>query len=231
MALSERLAAIVRMVPPVHMAADIGCDHGQAAMALLESGRAQRVICGDISAPSLEKARRLAQCKGLLPRTMLRVGSGFSVLEPGEAQAAVVAGMGGELIAQLLAADAERLPPVLVLSCNTAQDVLRAWLCVNGYAFADEALVCDKRHYYPVMRVQKGPCRALTARELEFGPVLLEKKPDALREYVRLRIRRTRAIRSEVERESADAALLAAITKKLQGYTEVERWLSQQTNS
>ena len=227
MKLSGRLLAIAEMVPQVDTVADIGCDHGKLAVWLVQNGRARRAVCGDISAPSLEKARKKAAEEGLADRISARVGSGLSVLAPGEADAAVIAGMGGELIVSILEADIDKAPEVLVLSCHSMADVLRGWLADNGFCFEDEALVEEGRHFYPIMRVRRGESRVLSLSEREFGPVLLRKKPEALRRLLDRRIRETQRIYAKLERAESPrkAELLSELNETLRRYEEVRKSL------
>ena len=227
MKLSGRLLAIAEMVPQVDTVADIGCDHGKLAVWLVQNGRARRAVCGDISAPSLEKARKKAAEEGLADRISARVGSGLSVLAPGEADAAVIAGMGGELITSILEDDPDKTPDVLVLSCHSMADVLRGWLADNGFRFEDEVLIEEGRHFYPVMRVRRGQGTALTEVEREFGPVLLRKKPEALRKLLDRRIREAQRIYAELERADSPrkTELLRETDDTLKRYEEVRTWL------
>ncbi len=227
MILSDRLRAVVSMVPACETVADIGCDHGKTAVWLLRNGRAKRAVCGDISAPSLEKAGRLAALEGLSGLVSLRVGSGFDVLEKGEAEAAVVAGMGGELMASILERGGDRLPAVLVLSCHRDAGVVRKWLAGNGFVIADEDMVLEKGHYYPVIRAEKGRSAPLTDMEREFGPVLLRKKPALLKSYVQKRIYQELSVRGRLEKSSAAQkdALLGELDARVKSYNEVLKWL------
>jgi len=221
--LSFRLKGIVSMVPESETVADIGCDHGKVAVWLLKNGKANHAVCGDLSGRSLEKAKKLAQSKGLLGAVSLREGSGFDVLDAGEAQTAVVAGMGGELIASILEKGKAKLPQTLVLSCNKGSGVLRKWLMENGFAIEDEDLVLENRHYYPVIRAQRGESRMLNDMEMEFGPVLLEKKPKLLKHYVKHRIDQTKTIRAKLQKSKAarKEELLGEIDKRLEAYAGV----------
>ncbi len=225
--LSERLQAVVRMVPQINTVADIGCDHGKVAAWLLKNGRAKFAVCGDISAPSLEKARRLTASMGLQNAVSLRVGSGFDVLSRGEADAAVIAGMGGELMTSILEHGKEKLPDTLVLACHRDADVLRGWLSLNGFAIDDEDLVHEKGHYYPVIRAIRRQSRPLTPAETEFGPVLLAKKPRHIKNYVAQRIKQTEKIRGSLLHTEAvkKETLLRDIDARLQLYNEVNKCL------
>ena len=71
--LRPRLQAAADMINGSHRAADIGCDHGRLSVALLQQGRADRVIASDISAPSLQKATELAALCGLGSLSLIHI--------------------------------------------------------------------------------------------------------------------------------------------------------------
>ena len=212
------------MVPKADTVADIGCDHGKVAVALIKNGQANRVICGDISGKSLDKARKTAKGMGGIS---LREGNGLDVLESGEADIAVMAGMGGELIRDILEKNIDKAPETLVLSCNTASGVLREWLSEHGYRIEDEELVFETRHFYPVILAVKGQTQQLDDMALEFGPVLLEKKPKTLKYFVTRRIDKTKDIRKKIEKSQTPnkTALLNQIDDRLKKYAELEKCL------
>ena len=161
-----RLAAAAGLVRPGSRAADIGCDHGRLAAFLVESGRCPFVVAADLRPGPLEKARRLAAARGLEGRVDCRLGDGLSVLRPGEVEDIVVAGMGGETIAAILAAApwVRRPGCNLVLLPASGQPQLRRWLCENGFALLREVPVTEGRYCYTVLqaaytgeRVSPGP--------------------------------------------------------------------------
>ncbi len=225
--LSGRLKAIVSMVPESETVADIGCDHGKVAVWLLKNGKAKFAVCSDISAPSLEKARKLAASNGFENKVSLRVGNGFDVLQKGEAQTAVIAGMGAELMITILGQGGDKLPGTLVLSCHRDTQVLRKWLSENSYRIEDEELMFENRHYYPVILASRGEARTLTDVELEFGPVLLEKKPVLLKSYVRYKVSQTQAVREKLIKSKSTKRdeLLGELDARLRMYAEVEECL------
>ncbi len=63
--------------------------------------------------------------------------------------------MGGELIISILQTNMEKMPDTLGLSCHTSVDLLRGRLSDNGYYFEAEAIVEEREHFYPVMRVRR----------------------------------------------------------------------------
>lgn len=224
---SERLSTIINMVPRTETVADIGCDHGKVAAALIKTGIAQKVICTDISGKSLDKARTLAVENNISNQVICREGDGFTVVGAGEANVAVIAGMGGELIASILESGFNSVPDTLVLSCNTAAEILRTWLSKNGYRIDDENMVYESRHYYPIIRAVKGKVDTLSDIQLELGPILLHKKDPTLKRFVQYRTKITKEIRAKIDKADAGDRqdLLSDIDHKLKEYKEVERCL------
>lgn len=159
--LDKRLSAAVNMLPPCDCVADIGCDHGRSSVALLQQRRCNRVIATDISAPSLKKAQRLCSVTGLLDRVSLRLGDGFECIAPDEAQAALILGMGGELIAAMLQRGqsvAQGLSAI-VMQPMRGQEELRRWLYENCYHITKDRVIEDGRRFYQVFCAKKEQIR------------------------------------------------------------------------
>ena len=99
--LDDRLRCALDMLRGSAAVADIGSDHGKLTVALLEGG-CRRVIAGDISPDCLQKTSEIIARYGLQDQAETRLGSGLSILSPGECDAAAILGMGGELMVELL---------------------------------------------------------------------------------------------------------------------------------
>ena len=156
--LDERLRCAFDMLNGAQCVADIGCDHGKLTAALLLDGGCRRVIAGDISPDCLQKARRIIERHGLQDRAEVRLGSGLSILAPGECDAAAILGMGGELMIELLEASpevAERLEK-LVLQPMSGIEELRQWLYENSYHVMEDHMVIVGSRWYQLMAVRKA---------------------------------------------------------------------------
>ena len=82
---------------------DIGTDHGYLPVYLIENKKVQSAIVSDVSLESLNKANRLIHSLGLSDKIESREGGGFSILhDEDEIDVAIIAGMGGNLIASIL---------------------------------------------------------------------------------------------------------------------------------
>ena len=108
-----------------------------------------------------------------------RLCDGLKGIRPEETDAIVIAGMGGETIAQILAAAPwvrERNVPLVLQPMSSLPD-LREWLQKNGYAIREERLAREEDAIYVVMSVQAGEMAPLTPAELWAG----RQSRDALR--------------------------------------------------
>ena len=83
-------------------------------------------------------------------KVQCRLGSGLSVLEPGEVDDIIIAGMGAETIIEIL----EAAPWVfdarynLVLVPATKHSILRRWLARRGFALRAETLCQAAGRWY-----------------------------------------------------------------------------------
>lgn len=145
-------AELLETLPERVCIADVGCDHGRLSCGLLQRNLLWRCIAADVSAPSLEKARQLADFTGLSDRVDIRCGDGLSVLREGEADAVVLCGMGGELIVELL----EQAPfsletlQLAVFQPMRGVEELRAWLYEKGWHIEGDRVVRDAGRLYQV---------------------------------------------------------------------------------
>ena len=156
--LDERLRCAFDLLQGSSVVADIGCDHGKLSAALLLDGACSRVVAGDISPDCLDKTRWIIEQYALQDRAQVRLGSGLSVLAPGECDAAAILGMGGEMIAEMLEeapAVAERMDR-LVLQPMSGIEELRQWLYENSYHVEADKLVSVGRRWYQLLCIRKG---------------------------------------------------------------------------
>lgn len=138
--LDERLALVAQLVRPARCAADIGTDHGYLIAALCQSGRVARGYACDLRPGPLAAARAHIQAAGLSERIQTVCTDGLDGLPGAEIDEVIIAGMGGELIAQLVLRTPWLRDPAkhLVLQPMTKAEVLRRQLWEAGFAMAEE---------------------------------------------------------------------------------------------
>ncbi|OTA40317.1 MAG: hypothetical protein A6D92_19525, partial [Symbiobacterium thermophilum] len=172
--LPPRLAAVARHVPPGRPFADIGTDHAYLPVHLVQSGRVPRAVAGDVRPGPLQAARATVAAAGLTDRIDVRLGSGLTVLAPGEAACVAICGMGGPLIARILAEGPLTGVERLVLQPMGGEAQLRRWLAESGWRLVAEEIVADGGRLYPVLVAEPGRM-SLSRMEEEVGPLLLRR--------------------------------------------------------
>lgn len=221
--LDPRLEKIAELCGRCVSFADIGTDHGRLGAYMLQTGLCEKVQFTDISEPSLFKAKRLLATLGIADKARFLVGDGAKALED-RADAAVIAGMGGETISGIIARGREELADArLVLQPNVAAEEVRRQLVKSGYTICDEAVVRDGRRLYIIIAAEPGSME-LTEMQLTVGPVLMEKKPDTLFEYAAFRIRVLNKAITELENGGHDGS---ALRSELAVWEEVASWRRQ----
>ena len=218
-ALDPRLSMIARLVGSCACYADIGCDHGRLGAFLLQSGQCGRAVLTDISEHSLAKARALIGRLGLAERVAFRAGSGATVLDV-PVDAAVIAGMGGETIAEILREGRDHLGDArLVLQPNVAAPALRAALSECGYRITDERIARDGRRCYVILCAEPGQSR-YDERERIVGPVLLRRRSPELKPYADFRLRVARKALAGAQ-AGGDATQVDILRREIEIWEEV----------
>lgn len=153
--LSKRLKQVMELVSPVDTVADVGCDHGYVAISLVQQQKAGRVIAMDINKGPLAGAAEHIRQYGADNLIELRLSDGVEALNPGEADAMILAGMGGKLVAGILERGYETVSQMkeLILQPQSDLSYVRVWLREHGFAIDAEAMVFEDGKYYPMMRV------------------------------------------------------------------------------
>ncbi|MCH5213417.1 MAG: SAM-dependent methyltransferase [Oscillospiraceae bacterium] len=154
--LTPRLNCIINYVNSA-VAADIGTDHAYIPIELIRSGRARRVIASDVKKGPLEIAEGNIKKYGLSDKIETRLGSGISVLDRSEADTVIIAGMGGELICEILKADIDKArESTLIIQPMNAQYELRRFLIENGFTIEKEDIENEKHRVYNIMIIKNG---------------------------------------------------------------------------
>ncbi len=151
--LNPRLQACAAYISRGGIVCDVGTDHAQLAVYLIEQGIAKQVIASDIGEGPLAAAERTIQKYGLSKKIQTILSDGLANVPSEGLTDIVIAGMGGETMVHILETCPFSLQNLsLVLQPMTKADVLRNWLYNNGFAIEEETCIRDDRFLYAVMR-------------------------------------------------------------------------------
>ncbi|WP_297427026.1 class I SAM-dependent methyltransferase [Clostridium sp.] len=198
MELSKRLKWILDKVSQTDTIMDVGTDHGYIPIYLIKNNIAKKVIASDINKDPLRKAEINAALDGVLDKIELRLGGGLSPLKNKEAQVVIIAGMGGNLIRDILEKDLNKVKNLDYLILQPAQnpEVLREYLYNNDYEILEEDLCLDENKYYEVFKVRYklGDYIKLENIYYEISPIMLNKKLPLLKSYIENKIEKNKKI-------------------------------------
>ena len=153
--LSERLLHIAAQVHEGHVLADVGCDHAYLPILLVQQGRMKQAIAMDVNEGPLQRASEHIKQETLGAYIQTRLSNGLEKLTPGEADAVIIAGMGGSLTIDILTRGEAvvRMLDQLILEPQSELSAVRAFLRENDYFIEAEDLVLEDGKYYPILRV------------------------------------------------------------------------------
>ena len=101
--LSKRLRKIADMVDGGSKLADIGTDHAYLPVYLMKEKKILSAVAGDIHYGPYKTAYNFVRNNNMDNSIDVRIGDGLTILNPGETDVLVIAGMGGATIVKILA--------------------------------------------------------------------------------------------------------------------------------
>ena len=189
MRLSKRLETIASFVPEGSRVADIGTDHGYIPIHLIEEGIAKSAIAMDVREGPLLRAQTHIKEAGLEKLVEVRLSDGLLKLEKNEADCAVIAGLGGELMIHILEEGKHLWNSISywVLSPHSELYKVRKFLEEHEFSIKRETMLKEDGKYYTVMGVVREQAEVFQSNpELvyRYGRHLLESNDSVLNEYL-----------------------------------------------
>ena len=154
--LSPRLAECAGLVRVGARLADVGADHAKLPVWLARQGLIESAVACDVSPGSLASANRNITLHRAGHMVKTRLSDGLTGIDPDEADDIVIAGMGGELIAEILSGASWIKNPRynLILQPMSRPERLRRWLLESGFEIISEKAVPDAGRLYVVIQAR-----------------------------------------------------------------------------
>lgn len=198
MELSKRLNWIIGKLDKVEIIMDVGTDHGYIPIYLVKNNIAKKVIASDINKEPLKKAKINASLDGVLDKIDIRLGGGLVPLKNKEANAVIIAGMGGNLIRDILENDLDKVKNLDYLILQPAQnpEVLRKYLYTSDYEILDEDICLDEGKYYEIFKIKYKAGDYISLDEIfyEISPTILNKKSSLFKSYIENKIEKNEKV-------------------------------------
>ncbi|HET7616843.1 MAG TPA: tRNA (adenine(22)-N(1))-methyltransferase TrmK [Bacillales bacterium] len=238
--LSMRLLKVAEALPEGRVIADIGSDHAYLPCYLCGNGKIPAAIAGEVSdGPFLSALSQVKQLN-LTDRISVRKGNGLQVLESGEVEVIVIAGMGGKLISEILESGKEKLLGVsrLVLQPNVDSESVRRWLIAHDWQLRSESILEEDGHIYEILSAEPGkgwlPYEETGETGIRMGPYLMKEKNTAFRKKWRREIEKWKRVEKQMEHAADQERLVEKKSLLRERIHETEEMLggenSERTN-
>lgn len=228
---SLRLQQIIELIPDGRSVADIGTDHAQIPIYLALHTNCRPLIAGEKNRGPYRTALHWIQQADLEDTIDLRLGSGLTIVKPGEVQWAVIAGMGFKTIIEILEESeaAARSLEGLILQPMQGPDEMRRWLTANSYVIEDERLVKEDSKLFQIIQVRSGIAQQMDDILYEIGPVLYAKGDPHLTEHIENLIAYYAEVREQIPTEGDRARRkIAELDERMAKLKEVlQQWLKR----
>ena len=191
----KRLEKILSMIDSRIGVADVGTDHGFLPVSLALQGYCGNLFATDIHAAPLEAAKRAAEEAGVKDRIRFCLTDGLDGIDPRMLDTIVIAGLGGDVICSILDRAEWTMDPAyrMILQPMTKAEVLRFWLCNNGYEISAEHLVQENGRIFLILSVRfSGDNTPMTDAELYLGKTSLTEREDCYGQLLEQEIERMR---------------------------------------
>lgn len=157
--LTNRLKMVANLAESREKVVDIGTDHAYLPVYLLQNKIFKTALACDINEGPLKNAQETINKYELSDKIITRLSDGLKEVNKNEADAVIIAGMGGILISEILSS-AEWLKnsdKQLVLQPMTHLYDVRKYLCENGFEILKEQTAKEgKRNYIAISARYSG---------------------------------------------------------------------------
>ena len=193
----SRLNAVKNFVRQGSKVADIGTDHAYLPIDLIASHKAVKVIASDKNFFPCQAARRNISAAGLENFIEVRQGDGLKILQVGEVDTICISGMGGSLIAEILAADIEITNSVeqLILQPMNAAEELKNFLLESGWFIGNEDLAEENKIIYEIICAVKNPAEVVEVTKKKISPLL--------KKFYAQKLEKLEKVETEMQKSSA----------------------------
>ncbi|MDD4369513.1 MAG: class I SAM-dependent methyltransferase [Anaerostipes sp.] len=191
MELSKRLYAIASFVSRGNTLADIGTDHGYIPIYLVKHEICPKAFAMDVNQGPLDKAITNVRAEGLEQQIMCIKSNGLEYLPENQVDTIVIAGMGGDLMEQILVLGEGKLKDIqeLVLSPQSHPEKVRQFLHNHGFMIQAESMLKEDGKFYLILHATRGIEHFQEEYLYLYGKKLLEAKDETMGEYLELELK------------------------------------------
>lgn len=223
--ISNRLKAIANEVKYTKIA-DIGTDHAYIPIYLCQLSKIDFCLACDINKGPLEIANcniKKYKYENII-HTLLC--NGIEKIIPNSVDTLIIAGMGGQLIIDILDKNRELLKSIKQLVLQPQLDIysVRKYIHKIGFRIDNEQMIFDNKKYYNIINAILGNEEYTKDEYYTFGKVLIDNKSKVLKEYIDLQIKKFDIIINSEQIKNNNKAF-QKLNNQIKALKEVRKWL------
>lgn len=222
----KRLMDIINLIDYGKNVIDVGTDHGLVPLYLAKNNISSNIWATDISAPSLKKLEDQLDSK-LSKIIKTKVTDGFKGIEKEDKQIAIIAGMGGNTIVEIIQSSMQFAQNLdyMILESNIATEKLRLFLYENNFDLMRDFLSFENEKYYDILQVKYGNRKEMNISDMYYGFENIENRNHLLEEKLVIDRKKNLIFRENIIKNSKNNDGLEKINERLKAIDEVyERW-------
>lgn len=236
--ISDRLNTIANQVKYRTMA-DIGTDHAYIPIYLCQNGTIDYAIASDINKGPLKKADENIKKYMLEDKISLVLGNGLEKINFSEIkkiaplafgiETVVIAGMGGNLIIDILNNNLETVKQLKQLVLQPQLDIyeVRKYIHSIGFSIENEQMIIEEGKYYNIISATIGNEKYYNDQHYRWGKILIEKKDKTLKQYVSITLEKYNIIIKDLNNKNTIATInrKEKLLDEIKLLVEVLKWL------
>ncbi len=163
---------------------DIGCDHAYTLVTAIKQYGVSHGYAVEVASGPLENAKKTIHEHNLDRQITPVLSNGFQEMDASLFDTAILSGMGGILIVEILKNSLEKIKnKKLIIEANNDAAKVRDFLFSQGFIITEEEALYDQGKYYEIMIFEPG-AQKYDVYDTEFGPILRKQcSADFLRYY------------------------------------------------
>ena len=222
--LDNRLKKIAELVSGEGIACDVGTDHAYLAAELINSGKCSKVIASDVKEGPLDAARNTVERYGIQDKVELVLSDGLENVDLSGVTDVVIAGMGGETIAEIIGNSTADKPDDMrfILQPMTKSELLRKKLYEYQYEITAEYAVEEKDKIYVIMVAERSSEWAkLTESEALYG--FFDDNDETAKKYRRREAERLAKVSDSLKKagDANGAGHYSALSQKMESGADI----------
>jgi len=197
--LDQRLMTVYGFIRDGRVFADIGTDHAYLPCYAVLTGKSPSAYACDVKDGPLLRAAATVKKYKLEDKISLVKAYGLMNMDDLDFQDIVIAGMGGELICDIIRISQYLKDPKynFILQPMLSKDKLRIFLCENGFNIINDVYCVSQGKFYTVINaVYDGKTRSLTPFQALMGVWDKSSPPRFSKEYA---IRQTHSLKKCID--------------------------------